>query len=231
MIFETNVKEVLCRTYDVVSFKFPRPENFNYIAGQFIFITIDTSMGKMRKHFTISSSPTNDYLEFTKKLTDSGFSTGLKELKVGDMVKIEGPYGTFVLNPKFERIAMLTGGIGITPMRSMLRYYTEMKLENDIILLYSNRFHKDIIFKDELEWMCQQNKHLQIIYTLTAMDKNWMGETGRINDAMVKRLIPDYMHRLFYTCGPLTMVESIRRILKRIGLPDEMMRKEAFPGY
>jgi ferredoxin-NADP reductase len=48
---------------------------------------------------------------------------------------------------------------------------------------------------------------------------------------MVKRLIPDYMQRLFYICGPLALVEALESVLKSIGLHDEMMRKEVFPGY
>lgn len=231
MILETKVSEILYRTYNVISFMFPRPVSFEYEAGQFMFITINTEMGKNRKHFTISSSPTDNYLEFTKRLTGSDFSIGLKALKVSDWIKIEGPYGSFVLEPGFEKIAMLSGGIGITPFRSMLRYCTTMKLDNDITLLYISRHQEDILFRDEFERLCQQNENLRIIHTLSAPDQNWRGETGRIKDSMVKRLIPDYMQRLFYICGPPALVEDMESVLKSIGQPDEMVRKEAFPGY
>ena len=196
-----------------------------------MFITISTAKNKLRKHFTISSSPSEKYLEFTKKLTDSEFSRGLKTQGVGDWVKIEGPYGNFVLESEYDKIAMLTGGIGITPLRSMIKYCLDRKLDNDITLLYSNRAERDIVFKDEFESMIQNKKTLKVVHTLTAPAQNWRGETGRINANKIKHYIPDYVERLFYVCGPPAMVEAIENTVKKIGVQEDKIRTEDFPGY
>jgi len=85
MKFETNVKEIVRRTYNVKSFRFPRPSSLSYKAGQFMFVTIRSGKDEARKHFTISSSPTEKgFIEFTKKLTGHPFANALDALKVGD---------------------------------------------------------------------------------------------------------------------------------------------------
>ena len=232
MEFETNVTNIVSRTYNVKSFRFPRPSSLNYKAGQFMFITIRSGEEEMRKHFTISSSPTEkDFIEFTKKLTGSRFSDALDALKVGDWARIEVPYGVFTFEGEFEKIGMLSGGIGITPLRSMCKYCTDMRFETKITLLYGNQLEKDIIFRREFEEMQVRNENLKVVFTVSEPNESWMGHTGRINAQMIETEIPDYMERIFYTCGPPKMVEAMDDLLKDLGVPQRQIKKENFPGY
>ena len=232
MEFETNVTNIVSRTYNVKSFRFPRPSSLNYKAGQFMFITIRSGEEEMKKHFTISSSPTEkDFIEFTKKLTGSRFSDALDALKVGDWARIEVPYGVFTFEGEFEKIGMLSGGIGITPLRSMCKYCTDMRFETKITLLYGNQLEKDIIFRREFEEMQVRNENLKVVFTVSEPNESWMGHTGRINAQMIETEIPDYMQRVFYTCGPPKMVEAMDDLLKDLGVPQRQIKKENFPGY
>jgi len=232
MEFETKVKEIILHTHNVKSFRFPRPPSFDYKAGQFMFITIKSGEQKMKKHFTISSSPTEkDFIEFTKKLTGSEFSNALDTLKVGDRTIVEAPYGVFTFEGEFEKIGMLSGGIGITPLRSMCKYCTDVQLETEITLLYGNHFERDIVFRREFEEMQERNKNLKVVFTVSEPNEGWTGYRGRINAQTVEKEIPDYMERVFYTCGPPTMVEAMDRLLKDLGVPQEQIKKENFPGY
>lgn len=232
MEFETNIMNIVSRTYNVKSFRFPRPSSLNYKAGQFMFITIRSGEEEMRKHFTMSSSPTEkDFIEFTKKLTGSRFSDALDALKVGDWARIEVPYGVFTFEGEFEKIGMLSGGIGITPLRSMCKYCTDMRFETKITLLYGNQLEKDIIFRKEFEEMHVRNKNLKVVFTVSEPNESWMGHTGRINAQMIETEIPDYMQRVFYTCGPPRMVEAMENLLKSLGVPQKQIKKENFPGY
>src|SRR4030065_1918163 len=114
MKFETNIKEIIPRTPNVTSFRFPKPPELDYKAGQFLFITIKPSEKELSKHFSFSSSPTEkEHIEFTKKFTDSEFSTELKTLKIGDWARIDAPYGQFTFEGEHPKIAMLAGGYGI----------------------------------------------------------------------------------------------------------------------
>ena len=232
MKFETNVKDIILRTYNVKSFRFPRPASLNHKSGQFMFIAIKIGEEEAQKHFTISSSPTEKgFIEFTKKLTGHKFSDALDALRVGDWVKIDAPYGNFTFEGEFKRIGMLSGAIGITPLRSMRKYCTDMLLDTKIALLYGNHTEKDIVFREELEKMQQQNKNLKVVFTVSEASEGWTGYTGRIDAEMIKKEIPDYMERVFYTCGPPAMVKAMENLLKDLNVPKKNIKKEDFPGY
>ena len=232
MKFETYVKEIIPRTYNVTSFRFPRPETLNYKPGQFQFITIKTDGKELSKPFSISSSPTEKtHIEFTKKMSESEFSTALKALKVGDWARIDAPYGKFTFEGEHERIGLLGGGIGITPFMGICKYCTDMRLNTKITLLYGNRTENDIAFRKELETMQQQNMNLKVVFVLNEASSGWKGATGLITAEMTKKEIPDYKETVFYTCGPPAMVEIMEKLIEQLGLPKTQLNREYFAGY
>jgi len=232
MKFETTVKEITQRTHNVNSFRFPRPTDLTYKAGQFLFITIKSGQEELSKHFSFSSSPTEkDHIEFTKKFTDSEFSKALKQLGLGDWARIDAPFGSFTFEGEYPKIGMLAGGIGITPLISICRYCTDTSSKTKITLLYGCRTESDIAFKRELEEMQSQNNNLRVVFTLSEPDLNWKGKTGFINEENVKKEIPDYKETVFYTCGPPPMVEVMEKLVQNLGLPKTQLRKEYFSGY
>src|SRR5512138_200708 len=134
MQLETNVTQVIQRTKYAKSIRFRRPKNFSYLPGQWISVTLDGG-GQKTKPLSLSSSPTEDFLEITKRLTGHEFSNALDALKVGDKALIRGPNGSFTFQGEYDKIGMLSGGIGITPLRSMIRYSTDKGLKTSIVLL------------------------------------------------------------------------------------------------
>ena len=108
MKFETTVQEIIPRTPNVASFRFPKPLELLYKAGQYFFITIKSDGKELTKHFSFSSSPTEKkHVEFTKKFTDSEFSAALKKLKSGDWARIDAPYGEFTFEGEHAKIGLL----------------------------------------------------------------------------------------------------------------------------
>lgn len=232
MKFETRISDIITRTYNVKSYRFPRPCAFTYKSGQFMFVQIKSGKQKFTKHFTISSSPTEiDFLEFTKKLTDHPFSIALARSRIEDWAIIDGPYGDFTIEGTPERVGMLSGGIGITPLRSICKYGTDTKSETKITLIYGNHTEEDIVFREELEDMLQNNRNMKVVFTLSEASQTWKGYTGRINAEMIRKEIPDYEKTLFYTCGPPAMVDIIMNLLKELHIPTTQIKKENFPGY
>jgi ferredoxin-NADP reductase len=227
------VKEIIPRTYNVTSFRFPRPAELNYKPGQFFFVTIKAQDGKeLSKHFSLSSSPTEKtHIEFTKKLTDSDFSAALKALKEGDWARIDAPYGQFTFEGEYERIGLLGGGIGITPFISICKYCTDMHQKTKVTLLYGNRTENDIAFRKELETMQKQNKNLKLVFTLNEASSGWKGTTGFITADMIKKEIPDFKETMFYTCGPPPMVQVMEKLIEELGLPETQLKREYFTGY
>ncbi|MCW4054033.1 MAG: FAD-dependent oxidoreductase [Candidatus Bathyarchaeota archaeon] len=232
MKFETYVKEIKPRTYNVTSFRFPRSPVLNYKAGQFFFVTLKAAGKELKKHFSFSSSPTEKtHIEFTKKLSDSDFSSALKGLKQGNWARIDAPYGNFTFEGEHKKIGLLGGGIGITPFISICRYCTDMHLNTKITLLYGNRTEEDIAFRKELEGMREQNENLKIVFTLNQATSEWKGATGLITAEMIKKEIPDYKETVFYTCGPPAMVEIMGKLVEQMGLPKTRLKREYFTGY
>jgi ferredoxin-NADP reductase len=232
MKFETTVKEIIPRTPNVASFRFPKPLELLYKAGQYFFITIKSDGKELTKHFSFSSSPTEkNHIEFTKKFTDSEFSAALKKLKSGDWARIDAPYGEFTFEGEHAKIGLLAGGIGITPLRSICKYCTDKQLDTKITMLYGSRTEADIAFREELETMQQQNKNLKIVFTLNEGPLSWKGAVGFITGDMVKREIPEYKETMFYTCGPPPMVEVMEKLVDSLGLPKSQLKREYFSGY
>jgi ferredoxin-NADP reductase len=197
-----------------------------------MFVTIKAGEKEMKKHFTISSSPSEQgYIEFTKRLTGSEFSNTLSALKLGDWAKISASYGDFTFEGEFAKVALLLGGIGITPLRSMCRFCTDMKLDTKITLLYGNRSEQDIVFRKEFEEMRERNRNLKVIFTLDEPSESWKGHKGRINADMIKKEIPDYRETVFFTCGPPAMVERMKNLLAALNMPQEQIKWELFSGY
>jgi len=179
----------------------------------------------------LSSSPTEDSLEVTKRLTGHEFSNALNALRIGDTVSIRGPNGTFTFQGEYNKVCMLAGGIGITPQRSMIRYATDNALKTSIILLYSNRYEDNIAFEDDFDEMQRSNRNFKLILTITQPSQGWKGRKGRISRDMVERAVPDYAERVFYTSGPAPMLDAMSAMLKEIGLPEAQIKFEYFTGY
>ncbi len=231
--FETQVKEIVPRTYNVRSFRFPRPAALSYKAGQFLFVTIKAEGGKeLSKPFSISSSPTEmGHIEFSKKLSESEFSTALKALKEGDWARIDAPYGSFTFEGEHEKICLLGGGIGITPFMSICKYCTDKRLGAKVTLVYGNRSENDIVFRKEFETMQMQNPNLKLVFTVNEATSGWKGSTGFISTELIKKEVPDYKENVFYTCGPPAMVEAMEKLVEALGLPKAQLKREYFAGY
>jgi len=230
--FEAKIEDIIVRTHNVKSFRFARPHSFSYKPGQFAFFTVQVAGQEIRKPLTLSSSPTElDHIEFTKKLTGHPFSDGLEALKIGDAVRLDAPYGNFTLDGRFSRVAMLAGGIGITPMRSMCKYCTDRNLDVAVALLYASNAEMDVVFRWELEKMVKQNRNLKVVFTLSEAGPGWKGHTGRIDADMIREEVPDFLTAIFYVCGPPAMVDAMRTVLSDLGTPMDSIKTEDLIGY
>ena len=233
MKFETQLQQIIPRTHDVTSFRFPRPSELDYKPGQFLYITIKQGDKELSKHFSFSSSPTEkDHIEFTKKFTDHEFSMALKAARVGDWARIDAPFGQFTFEGEYPKIALLGGGIGITPFVSFCKNATDKSLSSKITLFYGCRTPEDIAFRKEFEDWAKQNRNLELIFTVNQpAPPDWTGSTGTINTDLVKEHLPDYQQNIFYTCGPPPMIEAMEKLVVSLGLSKEKLKRELFTGY
>ncbi|MDD4894847.1 MAG: FAD-binding oxidoreductase [Candidatus Omnitrophica bacterium] len=229
---ELKVKEIIPRTENVKSFRLDIDRNIDYKAGQFLCVSLKTEK-ECKRYLSISSSPTEQgYIEFTKKITQSDFSTALNNLKPGDSLIVKYPMGNFTLRDDYKKIAFLSGGIGITPIRSMAKFAADKKLDIDMILVYANRSIRDIVFKEDFDIMQKQHPKLKVAHVLCEPAPGFKCVTGLINAQVIKNEILDYPQRKFYICGPPLMIEAMQKILtEELFLPKEGIITEKFMGY
>ena len=233
---DTEIKEIIQRTHNVKSFRFRIKEDVDFKPGQFFFVTIKIGGVERTKHFSFSSSPTEKgYVEFTKRITESEFSKALDRLRVGDWARLKMPYGAFTFEGEYRNLAFLSGGIGVTPIRSITKFVVDKKISTDMVFLYGNRTEADIIFKDDFDDIQRTSGNFRVRYTLAGPDtgsKKWPGRRGYIDADMVKEEIPDYKERVFYICGPPVMVVTLVDILRNsLGIAEDSIKTENFTGY
>jgi ferredoxin-NADP reductase/nitrite reductase/ring-hydroxylating ferredoxin subunit len=244
---------------DVMSFKFSKQGDLgegktdktllDYTAGQFAFFDIggvyNDPKGPIR-HFTISSSPTENFIMFSTRIRDSPYKRRLSTLEHGAKVKVRGPEGQFVLHQDYSKPAVfLSGGIGVTPFRTMIKYATDKQLPLKIIMFDSNRDRDNILFKKEFDDWSNINKNLKIIYTIsedqhgqqsstTAKNDDWKGEYGRIDKSMILKYVDSNVlnNSIFYICGPPSMLKAMQALLQEdLTIPKERIKVEEFTGY
>jgi len=229
---EVKIREVIQRTYNVKSFRLDiEAKESDFKAGQFLSVSLKPEK-EFKRYLSVSSSPTEGFIEFTKKITDSEFSKLLDSLKPQDTLRMQYPFGKFTLDDPQAKIAFLSGGIGITPIRSICKYVVDKKLDTDIVLLYANRSIKDIVFKEDFALMQKQYAKLKVSHVLSEPAPGFKCCVGRIDLQVIINEIPDYAQRKFYLCGPPAMVEAMRKILsEELFLPKENIITENFQGY
>jgi ferredoxin-NADP reductase len=229
MDYKTSFIASIEQNNDTKSFRFSRPPGFNFQAGQFFSVAIKE---KLAKHFSFSNSPTEEgFIELTTKMTGSEFKNALNALKEGETVGIKGPFGTFTYDPAFKKIAFLSGGIGITPIRSICKYLTDMNVECDVILLYGNNREEDITFRKDFEEMASKLKRLRFVNVLSSPKASWSGYRGFINSDVLLKEMSDFKERVFYICGPPGMVLAMVKLLEGLTVAPESIKRENFAGY
>lgn len=230
-----SLSERIKRTQTVESFRFCAKEKINFVPGQFLQLIFDEENRdnkELNKYLSFSSLPSKNYLEVTKRISDSNFSQRLKNLKIGDELLLKAPLGNCVFNPEYEKIGFLIGGIGITPVISIIGYIVDEKLNTDAILLYSNRREEDIAFKGELDHWRSVNYNIKVIYTVTdCPPKDSRCIFGRINKELISQNAPDFKERIFFIFGPPKMVNAMNNLCLELGCIQEKIKTESFIGY
>jgi ferredoxin-NADP reductase len=242
VVLQVELREKRVETPDVRSFIFALDRDLSYSPGQYLVMDLGVAedpKGRIRP-FSIASSPTEKGLlmistRVTSRLASSLFKKRLNELEPGSKVNIRAPFGRFLLPADTSKGAvMLSGGIGITPLRSMIKYATDLRPDLGITLLYSNRVPEDIPFRKELTELAEQNPRLKIIHTITHprdSRERWTGLTSRIDERLVKHHITDVFNTIFYVSGPPGMVDSMLVILKKMNVRSQSVMSESFAGY
>ncbi|MBD3246864.1 MAG: hypothetical protein GF333_07660 [Candidatus Omnitrophica bacterium] len=228
--------ERIPRTPQVTSFRFePLEGRFEYKPGQFATVMFDPEHPRNRelnKYLSFSCAAVHPYVEVTKKMSGSAFSRSLSELRPGDSVWFEGPRGRCVFEDSMSKTSFLIGGIGITPVISVIEHVIHHRLSCELKLFYSNRTERDIAFKAELDRWSDRADQLRVFHTLTdcASSPGYCRE-GRIGQGWIREYAPDIEDHTVFLFGPPAMVSAMEGLCRELGCPPDKIKKENFTGY
>jgi predicted ferric reductase len=199
-----------------------------YQPGQFMFLKLRRPGRPSEEHpFTISSSPTQREV-ITATIKQSGdFTNTIDQTIAGDAAFVEAPFGRFsFVHHKAPRLLFIAGGVGVTPIMSMLRYLRDTDDRRPVVLIYGNRTEQDIIFRKEL---LQLPSNVKVVHLLSEPEENWQGLRGYVTAEIIREHggpILDNGH--VYLCGPLAMMDKIIYALGSLGVKDRRIHYERF---
>jgi predicted ferric reductase len=203
---------------------------FRFRPGQFGWLTVWGSPFKITGHpfsFSSSAAATDGCVEMSiRNLGD--FTSKVHKVPVGQRVYLDGPYGAFTIGNPADMHVLIAGGVGITPMMSMIRTLADRGDERPVILLYGSKDWESITFREELEAL-KERLNLKVVHVLQNPPAGWTGETGFINAEMFKRhLPPPYADHEYFICGPAVMMDAIEKALGEMNVPMSKYHSERY---
>src|SRR5260221_9482353 len=209
------------------------PLPFTHVAGQYLNLALTIGGQRVNRSYTIASSPTrNAYCEISVKCAPTGYgSRHLHETwREGQHVKVSAPAGRFVFaGHEAERVVLIAGGIGITPLMAVVRSLTDRGWRGEIYLLFSVRQVRDIVFREELAYLETRFANLHIrVFIDQDPETAWDGPRGRITGEALAAFVPGLTRGPVMLCGPPPMMTGMRAILVGMGVPDAEVLQEAF---
>jgi ferredoxin-NADP reductase len=225
-----NVLAVLEEATDIKTFRLGRPQGFEFKPGQFVPIRVSIDGKPHVRCYSISSSPeSRGYVEISVRRQGLVSTTLHATLRQGSQLTIGRPAGQFVYPSGDERpLALLAGGIGITPLLSMLRFAVSSDPRRPITLLYSARNRHALAFLGELRVLAQRHPQLRIGLTVSEVGAPEPWRIGRIDVAMIRHYVSHPAHTIFCVCGPSAMMTDMERLLTEAGVPATQIRSEKF---
>jgi len=228
--------KVIQETWDVRTFCFmaAQPVLFFFKPGQFVTLELEIDDQPVMRSYTISSSPSVPY-SFSisiKRMPGGKVSNWLHDnLQEGQELAVHGPVGLFnAIDFPADKVLLLSGGVGITPVMSMTRWFYDTNANVDMVFVHSARTPKDIIFHRELEHMAARinNFSLHIICEKHGQGEAWAGYRGYLNQKMLELIAPDFMEREIFCCGPTPYMNAVKHLLESNGFDMQHYHEESF---
>lgn len=201
-----------------------------FLPGQFAWLTVGRSPFAIEDHPFSFSSSAEDHDQVAMTIKEAGdFTRGVGDLRPGTRAYLEGPHGAFSID-RYEGkgCVFVAGGVGITPVMSMLRTLADRGDARPQFLLYGARRWEDVTFREELEAL-RTRLDLRIVYVLSEAPEDWQGARGRITPELVADHLPgDKTEYRYFVCGPPAMMDAAERALLRAGVPWPLISTERF---
>lgn len=224
--YQTTVRTIRRCGADIILATLELPEGYQYRAGQWFRLTLVTPDGPETRTLSHAAAPSDGVIELATRLSPSSFKQALDDVVEGDRVEISASGGRLALPAEPTNVTFLAGGVGITPIRSLVRDAgANGSSLQGALLLYGNRDESCIPYREELEGYAHAG--LTTVHVLEHPSDGWKGESGFITADVVRRHVrPE--DRTFIISGPPVMVEAMERLLDELSVPAAQRKVESF---
>lgn len=201
----------------VYEFHFEKPENFSFKAGQFVLFDvplIDNPTDIQTRALSIASAPHESLLMFVNKQKEGGRASRWIEhiLKPGTEVRIQGPFGNFLLDPEDEKTHLfIATSTGVAPFRSQMLDTLSREQTKKMDLIFGVRSEEDLFWKEEFESIARQYPNVFVHFPLSKPSDEWKGHKGRVQ-TLVPLIVPDITERQIYVCGSPDMTKDVKQL-------------------
>ena len=228
--------KVIQESWDVNTFCFmaQQPVMFFFKPGQFVTLELEIDGKQVMRSYTISSSPSVPYsFSITVKRVPGGVvSNWLHDnMDVGMELAVHGPVGNFnCIDFPSEKVLLLSGGVGITPVMSMARWWFDTNADVDIVFVHSARTPRDLIYPRELDHMASRLDNFSLHMIVERMHNGlaWHGYRGYLDAIKLEMAAPDYMEREIFCCGPAPYMKAVKSLLISKGFDMSRYHEESF---
>ena len=203
---------------------------FRFSPGQFGWLTLWGSPFQITGHpFSFSSTAEREDGRVEMSIRNLGdFTSGIANVPVGQRIYLDGPYGAFTIGNPADMHVLIAGGVGVTPMMSMIRTLADRGDKRPVVLVYGSKDWESITFREELEAQ-KARLNLTVVHVLSKPPADWTGEHGFITAEMFKRhLPPPYAEHEYFICGPGPMMDAIESVLGELGVPLSKYHSERY---
>lgn len=225
------VTDKIHRTDKILELKLaPLGKPIKFWPGQYAMIG-DVSNGHPLRPYSIANAPkTSGELTFIITNEEGGKTSPWihESLNIGDNIKINAPYGTFLGDPSVDTpILCLASGSGLAPILSLLNAYLKRGHKNPVTLIFSAKTKKDLLYFGEMKYLESKYVNFKYKYTLTQESNKEGGLEGRI-DKVLPQLIPNLSNYSVYIAGGVSFVGSCKKIVQELGAQDDLIHMEEY---
>ena len=226
-------KAVISETHDSKTFVFEdtQSRSFDFKPGQYVTFSFDINGERHVRAYSISSTPTHPHnIQVTvKRVPDGLVSNWMNDnLQPGMKVEIADISGAFNwIDIPSDKPLFLSGGSGVTPVMSMLQYITDVTLPKDAVFVHFARSPKNVIFRDQLEFMAKRFSNVTVHLVVDTNDEaGFAGDVGQISAPLLARLVPDHAERSIFMCGPEGFMKAALQVADDLPFAD--LHQESF---
>jgi predicted ferric reductase len=169
-------------------------------------------------------------IQFTVRDLGDWSGQDVPKLNVGDKVWVDGPHGVFTIdNEQAQGFVLMGGGVGITPMRSIIHTMIQREDFRPVVLFFATNTEDDLTFREELDAIAKHYPNIEVVYVLAKPSPEWNGETGYLSREILEKYLPTQWKRfMYFICGPEPMMDAMEKLLVEMGVPGDQVQTERF---